>query len=140
MIVARLPAYHTWWYQALSPAGWHELSEGGVQWRYSDFKPKDPISISYYLTQLPSSADDVPAFVEHLRALSTDTDNLQEKLSLIQEIVLASYGKDPDSPEGKRFALAQRWFAPRKDFSMSDLTERQKAVLLKLDSIIANAK
>jgi hypothetical protein len=57
------PVQHPWWFRQITPAGWNEV-KGGVQWQYKDFKPKDPIEIRYYMTQLPIRPEEVGPFLE----------------------------------------------------------------------------
>ena len=52
------PVQHPWWFRQITPAGWNQV-KGGVQWQYKDFKPKDPIEVRYYMTQLPSRPEEV---------------------------------------------------------------------------------
>jgi hypothetical protein len=133
------PVHHPWWFREIAPAGWEKI-DGGVQWRYEDFKPKDPIRVAYFLTQFPRLAEEVPAFVEHFRKSRGSAGGQGANLALVREVLLATYGKEPENALAKTFAAHQLWFAPRKDFSMSDLSATQKAVLKELDARIANAK
>lgn len=129
------PADHPWWFRELSPTGWKEI-EGGVEWDYTDYKPKDPILISYYLTQLPQKPSEVDEFVERfLKRLGPNTVPRLE-LTRVRDVVLASYGKAPDDPATLDFVKAQRWYAPRKDFSMESLSVSQRQVVEKLNAKI----
>jgi hypothetical protein len=58
----------------------------------------------------------------------------------VRQVLLATYGKEPDDITAKEFASTQLWYSPRSDFSITDLTSAQKAVLSKLDARIAGEK
>jgi hypothetical protein len=133
------PVHHPWWFRKVTPGGWEKV-QGGVQWRYKDYKPADPISVAYYLTQFPGLAEEVPAFVERFRKSLDNDSGHAGKLALVREILLATYGKEPENPTAKAFAAGQIWFAPKKDFSTSDLSDTQKAVLKELDARIAKGR
>ena len=122
------PVQHPCWFREIKPAGWKPI-EGGVQWQYRNFKPKEPIVINYYQTQLPKNPEEVDAFIDRfLKGLQTG-DSANTELTKIRELLLATYGKEPDDPAVRNFASGQRWYAPRKNFSMNDLRPEQRAVL-----------
>lgn len=129
------PVRHPWWFREIKPAGWRKV-KGGVQWRYEDFKPKDPIDVRYYLTQFPRLPEEVDAFVDALLSGGTTLTELEE----MNQVLLSTYGKEPERNEAREFASAQLWYAPRKDFSMADLTPAQKAVLAKFNARIEKLK
>ncbi|MFL6313635.1 MAG: hypothetical protein ACJ71W_16165 [Terriglobales bacterium] len=129
------PVQHPWWFRKITPDGWTKV-EGGVQWRYTDFKPKDPIDVRYYLTQFPHLLDEVNSFVDGLLASGSSGQDLER----VRQIVLATYGKEPEDITAKEFAHAQLWYTPRNDFSIEHLTQGQKAVLMMLDARIAREK
>jgi len=131
--------HHPWWFRKISPDGWEKV-EGGVQWRYKDFKPKDPISVTYFLTQFPRLPEEVAPFVERIRKAAGTAEEQSAKLQWVRQILLATYGKEPEDAAAKSFAAGQLWYAPRKDFSISLLTGAQKAVLKELDARIAGAR
>jgi len=130
-----LPVRHPWWFRKIKPEGWRKV-EGGVQWQYKDFKPKDPIDVRYYITQFPRLPEEVDAFVDALLSSGTSRKELEE----INEILLSTYGKEPEGNPAKEFASGQLWYVPRKDFSMADLTPDQAAVLGKLNARIERLK
>jgi hypothetical protein len=130
---------HPWWFRQITPTGWQKV-EGGIEWRYQDFKPKEPIAISYYVTRFPRAPEDVPIFVRSLRKALGNAPDWQPKLQMVREILLATYGKQPESASARAFAERQIWYAPRKDFSLGDLTAAQQAVLKAFDAQIAEAK
>jgi hypothetical protein len=132
----RYPVQHPWSFRKITPDGWQKV-EGGVQWEYKDFKPKDAISVAYYLTQFPGLQREVGQFVELVRRAIGNTGDPRPKLRLVRELLLATYGREPDDAAARAFASAQFWYAPRKDFKASDLTDSQKAVLKELDARIA---
>jgi hypothetical protein len=110
------------------------------QWRYKDFKPKNPISVTYGFTQFPRLVAEVPPFVVKLRKVIGKAGDQQAKLGLVREIPLATYGKEPESAWAEAFASRQLWHAPRQGFSLSDLTDGQNAVPREFDARIADAE
>jgi hypothetical protein len=56
------PVRHAWWFRHIKPSGWKEVKQG-LRWTYKDFKPKEPIEIAYYMTQLPQVPDEVDPFL-----------------------------------------------------------------------------
>ena len=134
-----VPVRHPWWFREITPAGWKAV-EGGVQWQYSDFKPKDPINIAYSLTQFPRLPAEVASFVNGLRKVLPPGANARTELEAVREVLLATFGKEPGSATAKAFAAQQRWYSPRKDFSMADLDGAQQAVLKELDARLAEMK
>ena len=134
------PVRHPWWFRQITPDGWQAI-EGGVQWRYKDFKPQDPITVRYYVTQLPRLAEEVDAFVDSLlKSLTREGGAPASPLKLAREILLATYGKEPESDAAKAFVTGQIWYAPRKDFSMEGLSPTQKAVVEAFERRIDAAK
>jgi hypothetical protein len=129
------PVQHPWWFRKITPEGWKKV-EGGVQWQYRDFKPKDPIDVRYYLTEFPRLPDEVNPFVDGLLKSGSSGKDLER----VRQVLLATYGKEPDDITAKEFASTQLWYRPRSDFSITDLTSAQKAVLSKLDARIAGEK
>jgi hypothetical protein len=125
------PVQHPWWFRKITPDGWKEV-EGGVQWQFKDFKPRDPIDVRYYMTQFPRLPGEVDAFVDVLLSTGASRKELEE----INQVLLSTYGKEPQENRAREFASAQLWYAPRKDFSTADLTPGQKAVLAKLNARI----
>jgi hypothetical protein len=102
-----------------------------------NFKPKDPISIAYYTTQFPKRADEVNAFVDRFVKGIPPEDSVRSELEKLRQVLLATYGKEPKDPAVRAFASEQRWYAPRKDFSMNDPKLEQQAVLESLSKRIA---
>jgi hypothetical protein len=129
------PVLHPWWFREIKPAGWRKV-EGGVQWQYKDFKPKDPIDVRYYITQFPRLPEEVDAFVDALLSSGTSVEELEE----INEVLLSTYGKEPEREPAREFASAQLWYAPNGHFSMSDLTPSRRAVIAKLNARIERLK
>jgi hypothetical protein len=66
--------------------------------------------------------------------------SVADELTRVKEVLLATYGKEPEDSLTRRFVEDQLWYAPRKNFSAENLSETQKAVLEKLDARIALAK
>ena len=133
------PVAHPWWFRRIKPGSWKAV-EGGVQWEYEDFKPKDAIEISYYVTQVPSLPEEVDPFLDRFLAGLGPNELAATELGHMKEIVLAIYGKEPTEVIVKNFVSQQLWYAPKGDFSAAGLTEAQKAVLNKIDERIAAAK
>jgi hypothetical protein len=133
------PVAHPWWFRRIKPGGWKAI-EGGVQWEYEDFKPKDAIEISYYVTQVPSLPEEVDPFLDRFLAGLGPNELAATELGHMKEIVLAIYGKEPTEVIVKNFVSQQLWYAPKGDFSAAGFTEAQKAVLNKIDERIAATK
>jgi hypothetical protein len=134
------PVQHPWWFRQIAPDGWQAI-EGGVQWRYKDFKPRDLITVRYYVTQIPRLAEEVDAFVDNLlKPLAQEGGAPASQLRLAREVLLATYGKEPESDAAKAFVTGQIWYAPRKDFSMEGLSPTQKAVVKAFDRRIDAGK
>ena len=136
---ATFPVQHPWWFREVKPSNWKPV-EGGLQWQYRNFKPKEPITIAYYQTQLPKTSEEVDAFVDRFLENLQPGDSVVSELTKIRELLLATYGKEPDDPAVRAFASEQRWYGPRTNFSMSDLQSEQRTVLDSLSRRIGTAK
>jgi hypothetical protein len=133
------PVKNPWWFRKLSPDNWKAV-KGGVQWSYMDYKPKDSIAVQYYLTEFPVSPGDVNIFVDRLLKRLEKNDSAAAELTKAKDVLLATYGKEPQDGFTKKYVEEQKWYAPRKDFSMESLSAAQKAVLAKLDERIEKSK
>jgi len=133
------PVRHPWWFREIKPDRWQAVKDG-VQWRHKDFKPKDPIEVRYYMTQFPRLPEEVDAFVDRFLKGLGPNESAATELGQLKQIVLATYGKEPEDHVAKAFASQQLWYAPRKDFSMAGLNEAERAVLKKIDARIGAAK
>lgn len=131
------PVTKPWWFRQISPSGWKRV-EGGIQWRFTNYKPKSPITVSYYMTQLPKSRAGVRPFVERFLEGLGKTDSAQAELGKLREFILATYGKEPENAAVRAFASEQKWYAPRKDFSITQLSSEQRGVIAELDQEIAD--
>jgi len=132
------PVKHSWWFREISPAGWKNVDHG-VQWSYKDYKPKDAIQLQYYITELPRFPEELDPFVDQfLKHLGSSKSGAAE-LNRLKQLLLATYGKEPEDSVVKQHAAGQLWYEPRKDFTMASLSKTQKAVLKKLDERIAAA-
>jgi hypothetical protein len=109
------PVAHPWWFRRAKPEGWSEV-KGGLQWRYKDFKPKDPIEVSCYVTQIPERPEEVGPFVDRFLERPEPGESATTELAHLREIVLATYGKEPGDRAVKAFASGQLWYRPQKDF------------------------
>jgi hypothetical protein len=145
-----LPIHHPVWFREVSPAGWTEI-QSGIRWHYQQFKPQEPISLSYYMTQFPARAEDVPLFVRRFLQAQDSPPMManppQKKdggghpssraaLLQLKEVLLATYGKEPHDPAVLKYATAQRWYKPRSSFSMEQLSPVQRAILQEIDDFI----
>ena len=131
------PVRHPWWYRKIQPAGWTPTKEG-VEWKYQNYKPKDPIQISYYTTPFPRRNDEVAPFVRRFVAATAKKDQAA-RFRQLREVLLATWGKEPDDPSVKAFVAQQIWYKPRMDFKISNLTEPQKSLLTQFDQAVAAA-
>ncbi len=136
---ASFPVQHPWWFRQITPTGWNQV-KNGVQWRYKDFKPKDPIDIRYYMTQLPNRPEDVGPFLEQALRGVDQKESAAAEVERIKELLLATYGNEPQDSKVKAFAAEQIWYAPRKDFSIDNLTASQTAILRKVSEKISELK
>ncbi len=137
--LAPIPLQHPWSFWQIKPEGWKAV-KGGVQWSYKNYKPKDTIEVAYFVTNLPKSPSEVNTFVDWILKRLKPTDSVPAELTKVKEVLLATYGKEPEDGLTRRFVEEQLWYAPRKGFSMAQLSETQKAVIEKLDARIALAK
>jgi len=150
---ATLPVAHPRWFRLIAPPGWQKVAHG-VQWVYSNYKPADPITVSYFTTQLPQLPQEVDPFcdaLEHQLGFSTrgrrerdssrsGTDEpkapLDARVALLEqlkELLLATYGREPSDTVVKAHVMGQVWYEPKADFSMDSLTSVQRAVLESID-------
>jgi hypothetical protein len=132
------PVHHPWWFRQIKPSGWKEVKQG-LQWTYKDFKSKVPIEIAYYMTQVPQVPDEVDPFLNRFLEELKPAESPITELNHLKQILLATYGKEPDDDVSKAFALQQRWCAPNKDFSLDRLSETQRAVLKKIEARIQSS-
>lgn len=133
------PLQHPMWFRRISPDGWKAV-QGGVQWIYTDYKPKDCIEAAYYMTQLPKAPEDVDKFVDWFLKRLGPTDSVVNDLIRARDVVLATYGKEPEDSMTRRFVEDQLWYAPQNNFSLASLSESQKSMIAKLDARIEIAK
>jgi hypothetical protein len=131
------PVQHPWWFRQITPGGWHQI-KGGIQWQYENFKPKDSIELRYYMTQLPSREEEVGRFLDQVLRHVGPTSSPTVELEKIKQILLATYGEEPQDSEVRAFAGRQLWYAPRKDFSRDKLSPAQAAILHRIDERIAS--
>jgi hypothetical protein len=159
------PVIHPWWFRQVKPDGWKKV-EHGVQWSYTDYKPQDSLVIVYSMTNFPQLPDEVDPFVDRfLKNLSDSSSSISDRQRLnqllqapgrkeqenhtalqpavelrrLKQLLLATYGKEPEDAVVKEHVAGQIWYEPKKDFSMESLSKTQKAVLKKLDGRIAAA-
>jgi len=133
------PIQHPWWFRTISPNGWKPV-DGGIQWRYGNYKPQDPIVVRYYMTEFPQAAADVDTFVNRILKGLEKGESEVTALAESREVLLATYGRQPTDPDALRYVEGQLWYTPRKDFSMTSLNSAQRAVVDALDARIANLK
>lgn len=133
-----LPVRHPFWFREITPKGFQE-KDGKVQWQYKNFKPRDPIQLRYYLTQFPKKATEVDVFADRFLK-GVGSASAAAELRRLREIILATYGKEPDDGIARSFASQQVWYEPRKDFSSARLNDDQRAVLVRLDQRIEQAQ
>lgn len=133
---ASFPVKRPWWFREITPSDWKAV-RGGIQWRYENYKPQEPIEVAYYMTQLPKTGSEVHAFVERFLTRLGKNESAAAQLTSLRQFILATFGKEPDDTTVRAFASEQKWYAPRKDFSISQLSSDQRAVLEALDKEIA---
>jgi len=119
------------------PAGWHE-TERGLEWTFSNFKPGPDFVVRFYWPLVPQS---VPVLQKALGRLEHRTAaQAHRNLVTFRELLLATFGKPPSSPEVQAFCERQMWYEPRKDFTIDKLTPVQKTMLEYLDSEVDRKK
>ena len=157
------PVRHPWWFRKISPDGWTKV-ENGIQWRYKDYKPQDAIVVSYFMTQFPRLPEEASSFVdpflENLSDTATAVAGRQQpkqalagkepgpslaqqrvvELQRLKQLLLATWGKEPEDELVKGHVAGQLWYEPRKDFTMDNLNKTQKAVLHEVDVRIEKEK
>ena len=137
MLAEDYPVHNAFTYCDVKPAGSKPV-EDGIQWQYEDFKPKDAISFAYYQIQFPRAKADVDPWVDAIVRDIPDAHQQAAELSIVRQILLATYGQEPTDPTARNFAENQIWYAPNKDFTISKLAEDQQAVLVELDRRVAS--
>ncbi len=130
------PIQHPWWFRTISPDGWKPV-EGGIQWKYENYKPSDPILIRYYMTEFPQSPADVDIFVNRILERLGKEESEATELADAKEVLLATYGREPTDPGARDYVERQLWYRPRKDFLLTSLSPAQKATIDALDAKIA---
>ena len=133
------PVQHPWWFRTVSPDGWKSV-EGGIQWKYENYKPQDPIAVRYYMTEFPQSPTDVDVFVDRILKRLEKGESQATALTEAKEVLLATYGREPTDPDARAYVAQQLWYTPRKDFSLSTLSPAQKATVEALDARIARLR
>jgi hypothetical protein len=133
------PVQHVWVFRDIRPSGWQPV-EQGIQWQYKDFKPKDPVTVAYFLMQFPQDRSDVDSWVDAILRTIPDRRQQAGELAMVRQILLATYGQEPSDQAARSFVETQIWYAPRKDFATAKLSEEQQAVLAGLDRRLAALK
>jgi len=160
------PVQHPWWFRRISPGGWKNV-ENGLQWHYEEYKPHDPIVVSYVMTNFPTLPGEVSSFIgQFLENLSDTSSALSARQQLefllkpdpreshhsrsaitdvvalrqLKQVLLATYGKEPEDESVKRYVANQIWYQAQTNFGMDNLTNMQKAILVKIDARIEMAK
>lgn len=130
------PIQHPWWFRMVSPSDW-KIVKGGIQWKYENYKPKDTITVRYYMTEFPQSPADVDTFVNRILKRLGKNESQVTALTEAQEVLLATYGKEPTDPDVRSYVERQLWYKPQKDFLLTNLSSMQKATLEALEARIA---
>lgn len=133
------PIQHPWWFRTVSPDGWKAV-KGGIQWKYQNYKPQDPIIVRYYMTEFPRSPVDVDTFVNRILKRLGKGESQANALTEVEQVLLATYGKEPTDPDARAYVERQLWYTPRKDFSLASLSSTQKGTVEALDVRIAQLK
>jgi len=127
------PAHHPWWFRTIDTPDGKPIN-GGFQWSYSDYKPKDTIVVSYYFTLFPQRPEETGSFLNHFMASLQPPQKPAAMLTRLREVMLATYGKQPTDPSTRAFVEHQLWYKPRADFAVSSLTPDQKSILATIDA------
>ncbi|HEV2970509.1 MAG TPA: hypothetical protein VGY55_11005 [Pirellulales bacterium] len=126
------PVHYVWSFRDVQPTGWQPV-EGGVKWEYKDYKPKDAITIRYFLMQFPRQHSEVDPWVDAILRNIPDPHQQAGELAVAKQILMATYGQEPTDEAARAFAEDQIWYARRKDFAISKLSKEQQAVLAAVD-------
>jgi hypothetical protein len=78
----------------------------------------------------------VDPFVDEFLKSIRSSQSAATELGHLRQLLLATYGKEPEDQRVRAFAAEELWYKPRKDFSTDQLSESQKAVLQKIDERI----
>jgi hypothetical protein len=126
------PVHNVGSFRGVKPAGWQAV-ENGIKWEHKNYKPKDPITITYFLMQYPQVADEVDPWVDAILRQVSDPIKQPTELSIAKQILMATYGKEPSDATARAFAADQIWYAPKTDFAISQLSKSQLSVLAEID-------
>jgi hypothetical protein len=117
----------------VGPDGWQE-KDGLITWEFKNYRPKEPIRVSYFLSILPKTPNGVPSFVR----LVLGNKPSKEDLSDLREIFLAWWGIAPKSESVLQFVSKQRWYSPKDGMKADKLTTEKKAVISAIEQYSPN--
>lgn len=122
-------------YQRIEPDGGKVDAKTGVTtWEYRPFKAGAPFALAYYIVAIPATAADCDCWVRQVLGKKPSKADLAE----LREIAAAFYGIAPQSASAKKFVEQQIWYHPKNGFCEAQLSEEQRAVLKRLDTIANN--
>ncbi len=119
-------------YHNVSPdGGKYDSDHGTITWEYRNCKPAEPLRFIYYVVAIPRTAADCETWVRHVLGRKPNKTDVAE----LREIAAAFYGLAPKSASAKKFVEQQIWYHPKDGLRETGLSEEQRAILTKLDSI-----
>ena len=73
-------------YRRITPAGWKE-TDGTLTWKFKDYRPKEPISISYWITGIPRTPEGAKTLVDYALGDNPRADKLETNARACPRIV-----------------------------------------------------
>jgi len=119
------------WHRDISPTGWIP-TQFGVRWEHRNFKPKDPLTLRYYLLPIPRHAAAADQWIDDILSSVPEKKEHFKVLSQMEHVLLALYGQEPKDKEVLAFVSDQVWYKPQAKFERSKLTTDQEAILCKV--------
>jgi hypothetical protein len=111
-------------HRRIAPDGWRD-KDGRIAWEFENYRPKESITVSYFLMVLPKTAERIPSFIKSV----LDDRPTKQDLSDLREIYLAWWGIRPKNKAVREFVSNQCWYSPKEGVALDKLTAEQKTVI-----------
>jgi hypothetical protein len=111
-------------HRQVGPKGWRE-KDGHITWEFKNYRPKQPITVCYFLSVFPKTPEKIPSFVKSVLGDKPTKEDLGD----MREIYLAWWGIPPKSKSVQTFVSNQCWYSPKDGMTPDRLTAEQKAVI-----------
>jgi hypothetical protein len=108
-----------------------EYEPNCIVWEYENYKPGPPLNFAYYLLALPETAAECEPWVKRVLGKTRTAADVLE----LREIVAAFFGIAPHTASVKRLVQQQIWYNAQSGMGESELSEKQRAVLARLETI-----